>query len=98
MDLYKEKNGSTITVRIVGRIDTVTAPVLHQELSDCFSRCSKLILDFADVNYISSAGLRVLLLAQKNMNGNGILQLIHVNADIMEIFETTAFSEFLFIA
>lgn len=98
MDIYKEKRDSTITMRIIGRIDTITAPILAQELNNCYSRCSRLILDFADVTYISSVGLRILLLAQKIMTGKDGMKIIHVNADVMEIFEITAFSDFLFIA
>lgn len=97
MTIKKEKQNGTVTLRISGRVDTTTAPILEQELKTGYDGCMELVFDFADVEYISSAGLRVLLSAQKIMSKQGSMTLIHVNADIMEIFEVTGFSDILTI-
>ena len=78
-----------------GRLDTVTAPDLEKDLKDSLSDVSELVLDFANLEYISSAGLRVLLSAQKTMAKQGGMKVIHVNETIMEIFEVTGFSDIL---
>ena len=80
-----------------GRPDTVTAPELEQELKGVLPELSSLTLDFEKLEYISSAGLRVLLSAQKAMAKQGEMKLIHVNETIMEIFEVTGFSDILTI-
>ncbi len=80
-----------------GRLDTVTAPDLEKDLKDSLSDVSELVLDFANLEYISSAGLRVLLSAQKTMAKQGGMKVIHVNETIMEIFEVTGFSDILTI-
>ena len=90
-------NSSTLNVSISGRVDTTTAPALEQELKSSFDECTELVLDFADVEYISSAGLRVLLSAQKVMSKKGGMKITNVSADIMEIFEVTGFSDILTI-
>lgn len=95
MEIVKSRNNVTTTVRISGRIDTTTSPELDKELRDSFDKCNELLLDFAEVEYISSAGLRVLLSAQKVMSRKGGMRLRHVSEDIMEIFEVTGFSEIL---
>lgn len=97
MTINKELNGTTLTAKIEGRVDTTTAPALEQELKSSFDGVTELVLDFADVAYISSAGLRVLLSAQKIMQKQGSMKLIHVSAEIMEIFEVTGFSDILTI-
>ncbi len=97
MTINKEKQNGTQTFRISGRVDTTTAPILEQELKSSYEGCTELIFDFAQVEYISSAGLRVLLSAQKTMAKQGCMKLIHVGADIMEIFEVTGFSDILTI-
>ena len=94
MTVEKNRVGEALTVRIEGRIDTVTAPILEEELRD-LSGVKELTLDFEDVAYISSAGLRVLLAAQKRMNIQGEMRLIHVNEDINEVFEITGFADIL---
>ena len=78
-----------------GRLDTVTAPSLENELRETLPGAGALTLDFAKLEYISSAGLRVLLSAHKAMAGHGEMKLVHVNEPIMEIFEVTGFSEIL---
>ena len=78
-----------------GRLDTVTAPQLEAELEKILSDSDALVLDMANLEYISSAGLRVILKAQKAMNTKGTMKLIHVGESIMEIFDITGFSDFL---
>lgn len=80
-----------------GRLDTVTAPDLEKDLRDSLPDVSELVLDFDKLEYISSAGLRVLLSAQKTMAKQGGMKVIHVNETIMEIFEVTGFSDILTI-
>ena len=86
-----------LTVSPVGRIDTITAPELDAVIRDNTDKINDLVLDFAGVEYISSAGLRVLLAAQKAMNKQGSMKIRSVNADIMEVFEITGFSDILTI-
>lgn len=78
-----------------GRLDTVTAPQLETELEKILSNSDTLVLDMANLEYISSAGLRVILKAQKVMNTKGTMKLIHVGESIMEVFDITGFSDFL---
>ncbi|MBQ3356133.1 MAG: STAS domain-containing protein [Oscillospiraceae bacterium] len=78
-----------------GRLDTATAPELEKELSCLMPDVSTLTLDFAGLDYVSSAGLRVLLSAQKTMSRQGEMKLTNVNATVMEIFEVTGFSDIL---
>ena len=97
MDIQKTKNDTTLTLTIQGRIDTTTAPQLEAEVKADVEGITELRLDFADVAYISSAGLRVLLSAQKLMNRQGRMVLLHVNESVMEIFEVTGFVDILTI-
>ena len=97
MEIKKENKNGTVNVAVSGRIDTTTAPVFESELKESYDSCDAIALDFADVEYISSAGLRVLLSAQKIMSRKGGMTLRNVGADIMEIFEVTGFSEILTI-
>ena len=90
------ENGKAI-LELEGRLDTVTAPDLGQRISELPEELNELILDFAKTEYISSAGLRVLLSAQKRMSRRGGMRLIHVSPEIMEIFEVTGFSDILTI-
>ena len=80
-----------------GRLDTVTAPELEKELKASLDGISELTLDFEKLDYISSAGLRVLLSTQKVMTKQGALKIVHVNETIMEIFEVTGFTDILTI-
>ena len=80
---------------LAGRLDTTTAPELEKELKESIGGVSELALDFAGLEYISSAGLRVLLSAQKIMNKQGSMKVTNVNETIMEIFEVTGFSDIL---
>lgn len=93
----KEKKDSALSLAIEGRIDTTTAPQLETELKADLDGVTELRLDFGQVEYISSAGLRVLLSAQKLMNRQGKMVLTHVSESVMEIFEVTGFSDILTI-
>ena len=97
MEIRKETNAGTLNIAISGRVDTTTAPALENELKDSYDSCESLILDFAQVEYISSAGLRVLLSAQKVMSKKGGMKLVNVSRDIMEIFKVTGFTDILTI-
>lgn len=95
MTINKEAKGSKLTMAIEGRVDTTTAPELDNQLKESIEGVTNLILDFTKVEYVSSAGLRVLLSAQKTMNKQGQMKLIGVSDDIKEIFDITGFSEIL---
>ena len=97
MDIIKNADGSTLNVALIGRLDTITAPSLDKELKDSLNGITTLAFDFSRLEYISSAGLRVLLSAQKVMNKQGIMTISGVSAEIMEIFEITGFSDILTI-
>ena len=95
MIIEKECNANVNTLKVVGRLDTTTAPTLEAAVSEVTASCERLVLDFAGLEYISSAGLRVILKAQKAMAAKGGMKLLHVNETIMEIFEITGFSDIL---
>ena len=95
MTIEKAQSGTSYTLALTGRLDTVTAPQLEAELKQCFVDASELILDFKGLNYISSAGLRVLLLSQKIMNKQGKMILLNVCETVQEVFEMTGFSDIL---
>ena len=95
MNIKKEKDGSTLTVVISGRIDTSTAPEADAAINGSLDGAESLILDFTDVEYISSAGLRMLLSLQKKMMKKGGMKLIGVNEDVNDVFEVTGFDEIL---
>ena len=97
MTIEKQEQGSTLNVAIVGRLDTTTAPQLEAELKRSIGGATELNFDFARLEYLSSAGLRVLLAAQKVMNKQGKMTIRNVNETIMEVFEITGFSEILTI-
>lgn len=97
MEITKNIQDQSATLGLVGRLDTITAPRLEEELKEILSNVTELVLDFEKLEYISSAGLRVLLSAQKVMSRQGSMRLIHVNEAVMEIFEVTGFSDILTI-
>ena len=97
MDIRKESADTTLLVTVEGRLDTTTAPQLEQELNDSLDHVTELILDFSGLEYLSSAGLRVLLGAQKRMNQQGTMVVRNVNQIIMEVFDITGFSGILTI-
>ncbi len=95
MTVTKTQNGSAVKLALEGRLDTTTAPQLEAELKEALPGTEALEFDFAELQYISSAGLRVLLSAQKTMNKQGSMKITNVCADIMEVFEITGFSGIL---
>ena len=97
MTIEKNLNGTEFTVTITGRLDTTTAPQLEAEFKQSIAGVEKLVLDFAALEYLSSAGLRVLLAAQKVMNKQGEMIIKNVNGTINEIFEVTGFIDILTI-
>ena len=97
MTINKKSEGEKLTLTLSGRLDTNTSPALEAELKHSVDGVKELIFDFSDVEYISSAGLRILLAAQKVMNRQGSMKLIGVNDDVMEVFEITGFSDILTI-
>ncbi len=97
LDVKTKKEGTTQTVVLTGRLDTTTAPELDEKLSRLYDDTTDLILDVKDMDYISSAGLRVVLKAQKTMNKKGSMKFVGVQESIMEIFEITGFLDFLTI-
>lgn len=97
MTIEKNINGTELTVTLVGRLDTTTAPQLEREVKLNIVGVKKLILDFAGLEYLSSAGLRVLLALQKSMNKQGEMIIRNVNETIREIFELTGFIDILTI-
>lgn len=97
MTIKKTLNGSELTVCLTGRLDTTTAPQLEAELKRSISGVIELVFDFATLEYLSSAGLRVLLAAQKVMNKQGTMVIRNVNDTIQDIFEVTGFCDILTI-
>jgi len=95
MNINKTQNASALTVAIEGRLDTTTAPQLEAELKSSLDGIDELTMDLSAMEYISSAGLRVLLSAQKTMNKQGEMKVTGVNETVMEIFEVTGFSDIL---
>ena len=97
MTIQKNREADTLTVAIEGRLDTTTAPQLESELNSSIDGVKELVLDLVDLAYVSSAGLRVLLSAQKTMNKQGSMVIKNANEEVMEIFEVTGFSDILTI-
>ena len=97
MRIDKEREGEKLTLAVIGRLDTTTAPELSAALDASLEDVKELILDLGGLEYISSAGLRVLLGAQRRMNKQGSMKLVHVNELVMEVFEVTGFSTILTI-
>ncbi len=97
MTINKISEGEKLTLALTGRLDTNSSPALEAELKQSVGGVKELIFDFSGVEYISSAGLRILLAAQKVMNRQGEMKLIGVNEDVMEVFEITGFSDILTI-
>ena len=97
MKIDKKKTGTELIITLTGRLDTNTAPELENAVQGSVSGITMLIFDFEKLDYISSAGLRVLLSAQKTMNTQGTMKIVNVNETIMEIFEVTGFVDILTI-
>lgn len=98
MTINKALNGTELTMAISGRLDTTTAPQLEAELKGSLDGVSALTMDLKELAYISSAGLRVLLFAQKAMMKQGKMVVCNVNETILEVFEVTGFSDVLTLA
>ncbi len=97
MNIQKTVNGTTLTVKLEGRLDTTTSPKLEEELKGSVGGVTCLVLDFEKLEYISSAGLRVLLSMQKIMAKQGEMHIKNVNETVMEVFEITGFADILTI-
>ena len=95
MTISKNKNGSELIIALEGRLDTTTSPELEAQLKDALDGVTALTFHFEKLEYISSAGLRVLLAAQKLMKNQGSMKIVHANDIILEIFEVTGFSDIL---
>lgn len=97
MTIEKKAEGSTLTIMVEGRLDTMTAPNLEQELKNSLDGVTDLVLDFGKLEYISSAGLRVVLSAQKTMNRQGSMKIIHASEEVRDVFDITGFSDIMTI-
>ena len=97
MTIEKKINGEEVTLIVSGRLDTQTAPELENELDSVLSGIKELIFDMTNLEYVSSAGLRVILKAQKAMNQQGSMKITGVNDSIMEVFDITGFLDILTI-
>ena len=97
MNIVKTSEGTKLTLAVEGRLDTTTAPQLEAEIKNSLDGVTELVLDFEKLEYLSSAGLRVLLAAQKVMNKQGSMVVLHVNETIQEVFEVTGFVDILTI-
>ena len=95
MNIEKNLEGTTLTIALEGRLDTTTSPDLEETLAASLDGATALVFDFAKLDYLSSAGLRVLLSAQKRMNKQGSMKLVHVNDAVKEVFDITGFADFL---
>ena len=95
MDINKTVDGTTVTLAVSGRLDTTTSPELEAAVDECISACKLLVFDFANLDFISSAGLRVLLKAQKIMNKQGSMLVKNSNDVVLEVFEVTGFIDIL---
>lgn len=97
MEIIKNKENEKLTISLEGRLDTTTAPQLEEEIASSTEGVKELVLDMEKLEYISSAGLRVLLGTQKKMSSKGTLVIKNANAGIKEVFELTGFSAILTI-
>ena len=97
MTISKTLEGNTLTLALEGRLDTTTSPDLEEALAASLDGVTQLVFDFTRLDYLSSAGLRVLLSAQKRMNKQGSMKLVHVNDAVKEVFDITGFADFLTI-
>ena len=97
MTIDRNVDGAKTQLKISGRLDTSTAPELESTIDACLSGVEELIIDFEGLEYVSSAGLRVILKAQKLMNKQGDMRIINVNDTILEVFDITGFADVLTI-
>ena len=92
-----EKTSDAVVIMLTGRLDTTTAPILEGNINEQLEASTAIVIDMAGLEYISSAGLRVLLGAQKKVGGNGSMKLVNVNATVMDVLEMTGFADILVI-
>lgn len=98
MNISETRSGDVVQIKIDGRVDTTTSPQLQQAILQAFQKGSKLVLDFSDVEYVSSAGLRALLIGQKTANSKGgSMTLVHVADAVLQVFQMSGFSGILHI-
>ena len=97
LDIKKNQEGSKLEFVLDGRLDTITAPMLEEEVKASLDGITELVFDFSGLTYVSSAGLRVLLSSQKTMNEKGSMVVKNVSDEIQEIFDVTGFSDILTI-
>jgi len=97
MVITKTENGESMILELEGRLDTTTSKQLEAEVSSSFEGKTEVIMDFSKLVYVSSAGLRIILLAQKRMNKQGSMKIINVNDTVMEVFQITGFADILTI-
>ena len=97
MTIEIKKNAEETTIKLVGRLDTTTAPALDKTINEDIAGTKNLVLDVKELEYISSAGLRVLLGAQKKMQKIGSMKVTNVREEVMEVFEMTGFADILVI-
>ena len=97
MEIKQVQDGSKLEISIEGRLDTITAPTLEAAIKESITGVEKLVLDFAKLEYLSAAGLRVLLATQKVMNKQGEMTIRNVNETIAELFDITGFCDILTI-
>ena len=97
MNIDKKLEGTTLAIALEGRLDTTTSPELEEALAASLDGVTDLVFDFSKLDHLSSAGLRVLLSAQKRMNQQGSMKLVHVNDAVKEVFDITGFADFLTI-
>ena len=97
MTIEIKKNEKETTIKVTGRLDTITAPALEKTINENIGEIQSLILDFEGLEYISSAGLRVLLGAQKKIKSSGTMKIVDVCEEVMEVLEMTSFADILTI-
>ena len=97
MDIEKQKDGKKLNIKLVGRLDTKTAPKLKESLEDSLNGVEELTFDLSELIYVSSAGLRIILSTQKTMNKQGSMKVTNVQDIVMEVFESTGFVDVLTI-
>ena len=95
LNIIKNLDNGVLTIALDGRMDIATAPKLEEEIKNSLNGVTELVIDCTKLSYISSAGLRVLLFAQKKMNNRGSMKVIHINEAVMEIFETMGFMDIM---
>jgi len=95
MEIKKEQNGEILKISLIGRLDAVTATNLDKVVQNDLTGIKDLVMDFKELVYVASAGLRVLLMAQKKMNKQGSMKIINVSDDVKDVFDMTGFLDFL---